>query len=91
MRYVWDERKRRANLKKHGLDFADAWKVFAGAMVLIEDDREDYGEQRLLGIGLLEVLVVVVVHTEGSSTIRVISMREAERHEKDRYYFEAGV
>ena len=91
MRYVRDERKRRANLKEHGLDFADAWKVFAGAMVLIEDDREDYGEQRLLGIGLLEGLVVVVVHTEGSGTIRVISMREAERHEKDRYYFEAGV
>ena len=91
MRYVRDERKRRANLKEHGLDFADAWKVFAGAMVLIEDDREDYGEQRLLGIDLLEVLVVVVVHTEGSGTIRVISMREAERHEKDRYYFEAGV
>ena len=91
MRYVRDERKRRANLKEHGLDFADAWKVFAGAMVLIEDDREDYGEQRLLGIGLLDVLVVVVVHTEGSGTIRVISMREAERHEKDRYYLEAGV
>ena len=91
MRYVRDERKRRANLKEQGRDFADAWKVFAGAMVLIEDDREDYGEQRLLGIGLLEVLVVVVVHTEGSGTIRVISMREAERHEKDRYYFEAGV
>lgn len=91
MRYVRDERKRRANLKEHGLDFADAWKVFAGAMVLIEDDREDYGEQRLLGIGLLEVLVVVVVPTEGNGKIRVISMREAERHEKDRYYFEAGV
>lgn len=91
MRYVWDERKRRANLKEHGLDFADAWKVFAGAMVLIEDDREDYGEQRLLGIDLLEVLVVVVVPTEGNGKIRVISMREAERHEKDRYYLEAGV
>ena len=91
MRYVRDERKRRANLKEHGLDFADAWKVFAGAMVLIEDDREDYGEQRLLGIDLLEVLVVVVVHTEGNGTIRVISMREAERHENDRYYLEAGV
>lgn len=91
MRYVRDERKRRANLKEHGLDFADAWKVFAGAMVLIEDDREDYGEQRLLGIGLLEVLVVVVVPTEGNGKIRVISMREAERHEKDRYYLEAGV
>lgn len=91
MRYVWDERKRRANLKKHGLDFADAWKVFAGAMVLFEDDREAYGEQRLLGIGLLDVLVVVIVHVEGDGAIRVISMREAKKHEKDRYYLEAGI
>lgn len=45
----------------------------------------------MLGIGLLEVLVVVVVPTEGNGKIRVISMREAERHEKDRYYLEAGV
>ena len=45
----------------------------------------------MAGNGLVEVLVVVVVHTEGNGTIRVISMREAERHEKDRYYFEAGV
>ena len=44
MKFTWQESKRLANLKKHGLDFADAWKVFAGAMVLIEDDREDYGE-----------------------------------------------
>ncbi len=53
MRYLWDEAKRLANLSKHGLDFADAEKVFAGPMVLFEDGREDYGEQRMIGIGLL--------------------------------------
>lgn len=91
MNVVWDERKRKANLKKHGLDFADAPKVFAGPMVLFEDNREAYGEQRWLGIGALDLLIVVVAHTENDETIRVISMRKAQPHEKDRYYQETGV
>lgn len=53
MRYTWDETKRQANLAKHGLDFADAEKVFAGPMVLFEDTHADYGEQRMIGVGLL--------------------------------------
>ncbi len=55
MRYIWDETKRQTNLKKHGLDFADAEQIFAGPLVLIEDNRQDYGEQRMVGIGLLVV------------------------------------
>ena len=47
MNFTWDEPKRQANLAKHGLDFADAAKVFAEPMVLFEDDRFDYGEQRM--------------------------------------------
>jgi uncharacterized protein len=35
MRFTWTESKRRSNLAKHGLDFADAKKVFAGPMVLL--------------------------------------------------------
>jgi uncharacterized DUF497 family protein len=46
MRFTWDETKRQGNLNKHGLDFADAEKVFAGPPVLFEDNRHDYGEQR---------------------------------------------
>ena len=63
--FTWDESKRQANLAKHGLDFADAAKVFAGPMVLFEDDRVDYGEQRMIGVGLLDYLVVLIVHVEG--------------------------
>jgi uncharacterized DUF497 family protein len=46
MRFIWHEPKRQANLKKHGVDFADAERVFAGPTFAFEDDREDYGEQR---------------------------------------------
>ena len=90
MKIVWDEPKRLANLKKHGLDFADAEKVFAGPMVLIEDNREHYGEQRMIGIGLLDCLVVLIVHVETDETIRIISMRKADSDETDLFYQNAG-
>lgn len=90
MRYIWDEAKRKANLKKHGLDFADAEKVFVGPMVLFEDSRENYSEQRMIGIGLLDCLVVLIVHIEADETIRIISMRKADTDEIDLYYKNAG-
>lgn len=90
MQFTWDEAKRRANLDKHGLDFADAHKVFAGPIVLFEDDRDDYGEQRMIAVGLLEALVVLIVHVETDDTIRIISMRKADSDETDLYYQNAG-
>lgn len=90
MRYTWDEAKRQSNLRKHGLDFADAEKVFNGPLVLFEDNRVDYGEQRMIGIGLLDFLVVLVVHVEADNEIRIISMRKADSDETDLYYRNAG-
>jgi hypothetical protein len=90
MRYTWDEAKRQANLNKHGLDFADAKHVFAGPMVLFEDKGAEYGEQRMIGIGLLDVLVVLIVHVESEDEIRIISMRKADSDETDLYYRNAG-
>lgn len=86
MQFVWDEAKRQANLQKHGLDFADAETVFNQPLILFEDNRADYGEQRMVAIGLLQMLVVVVVHVENDNTIRIISMRGATRHETNTYY-----
>lgn len=90
MNFIWDEPKRQMNLKKHGLDFADAVKVFSGPLVLFEDQRENYGEQRMIGIGLLDYLVVLIVHVESDESIRIISMRKADSDETDLYYKNAG-
>jgi len=46
MLFEWDEAKRAANLRKHGIDFRDAGLVFAGATVTREDRHHSYGEQR---------------------------------------------
>jgi hypothetical protein len=82
--------RRQANLSKHGLDFADAEKVFAGPLVLVEDNRQDCGEQRMIGIGLLNFLVVLIVHVESDHEIRIISMRKATSDETDLFYRNAG-
>ena len=90
MNFTWDEAKRQSNLQKHGLDFADAAKVFGGPLVLFEDKRQDYNEQRVICIGLLDHLVVLIVHVESDQDIRVISMRKADSDETDLYYKNAG-
>jgi uncharacterized DUF497 family protein len=44
--------KHRANLRAHGIDFADAIAVFDGPTLERVDEREDYGEERWVAIGL---------------------------------------
>jgi uncharacterized protein len=84
--YTWDEAKRKANLRKHGIDFADAPKIFEGLTFTAEDDRESYGERRFLTLGLLDDQIVSVTHTERRDQIRIISIRKARKHEA-RFYF----
>ena len=73
MNFEWDEEKRRANITDHEFDFSDAWQIFEGPTLTALDEREDYGEDRWIGIGLLRGRVVVIVFTErGEDTIRII-------------------
>jgi uncharacterized DUF497 family protein len=60
MTYEWDDAKNRSNFAKHGLDFADAELVFVGPCVTLVDDRFDYGEERLVTLGLLAGRVVAI-------------------------------
>ena len=91
MNFTWHESKRQSNLKKHGLDFADAAKVFAGPMAVFEDARDAYGEQRMIGIGLLDCLTVLIVHVESNEIIRIISMRKADSDETNLFFQTYGV
>ena len=81
MRFTWSEAKRRANLKKHRLDFGDAPRVFDGPTFTYPDAGE-YAEQRFVTLGMVEGVVVLQAHTETSDAIRIISFRKATRHEQ---------
>lgn len=87
--FEWDEAKNRQNIKKHGFDLADAQYLFTGhePLLVAADSREEYGEERWKGIGMLQgVAVVVVVFTERrDDTIRIISLRKASSQERKAY------
>jgi uncharacterized DUF497 family protein len=86
VKYEWDEEKNEENIRKHGFDFADAWEIFESPMRVALDTREDYGEDRLNGVGLLGNRIVVVVFTErGEDIIRIISLRKALKHERKKF------
>ena len=87
MNFEWDQKKRLANVRKHGIDFLDAIEIFKGDTVMIEDDRFDYGERRFISLGMLKGTVIVVAHTEEADTIRIISARKATKNER-KFYFE---
>ena len=91
MKIEWDEEKNRANIGRHRIDFADVHPVFDGPMFVRLDTRRDYGEDRLIGIGFLHDAVVVVVFVEKTGrTIRLISARKAERHEREKLEEQIG-
>jgi hypothetical protein len=84
--FEWDEKKNRQNVKKHGLDFADAGEMFRGALFIDPDTREEYGEKRWVGLGTIGGRITYVVFTERSpETIRIISLRKASRRESKEY------
>jgi uncharacterized protein len=86
MQFEWDQQKNEANIQKHGLSFADAHQVFEHPMLANVDDRQEYGEDRWIGIGLMNMRVVVVVFAEpDENTIRIISFRKAKIDERKRY------
>ena len=85
MTFEWDERKNRENISKHGLDLAAAWEIFQLPLLTEIDTREVF-EQRLAGIGFLRQHIVVVVFVASEDdTIRIISLRKALTHERERF------
>ncbi len=72
-------------MQRHGFDFADAWRIFESWRVIFIDDRFDYGENRLVTIGILGGRIVTAVYTEDDEIIRVISLRKATKNEQTKY------
>lgn len=82
---TWDDAKRQVNISKHGIDFADCEGLFDGFMVTYEDDRDDYGEQRLRSLTLFHGVVLFVVWTPRGADTHLISVRKANRHERKNF------
>ena len=89
IRFEWDPRKAAANVRKHGVSFAEAESAFYDDYATVTDDPDHSGDEaRFLLLGMSAVLrVLVVVHCvrEAGSVIRLISARKATRSERAQY------
>ncbi len=86
MDFQWDENKNRGNIAKHGIGFETARLIFNGPTVDQFDNRNDYGEERIVSIGMIKnILILVVVHTDRDGITRLISARRAKRSERQYY------
>lgn len=88
MRFEWDEHKNQINIRKHGIDFADAADIFKHPMLTMLDQREAYGEERWIALGWIHAVIGVVVYVERvDDVIRIISARKATKSEERRYEY----
>jgi uncharacterized DUF497 family protein len=86
MRVEFDPVKNRANIRKHGIDLVDVDEVFYDPCAATMEDR-DHKEARFVTLGMdgFGRLLVVCYVYRGEATIRVISARKAEPHERKSY------
>lgn len=85
--FEWDDAKSAQNYADHGITFDTAKRVFQDPFAIERlDDREDYGEERYVIVGMVEGRVLCVVYTLRNGAIRIISARGAEPHERRRYH-----
>jgi len=88
LEFDWHGAKAEANLQAHGVSFELAKTVFKDPFAIGRvDDREDYGEERFVIIGMAEGHVLLfVAYTEREERIRIISARRTTQREQDDYF-----
>ena len=86
MRFTHDPAKAVANLKKHGVSFADAEGVLEDPLAVTIEDPDAEGEQRFVTVGLGNAgELLVAVWTERDGACRLISARRPTRKERKGY------
>ena len=86
--FIWDEKKNRANLKKHGVDFNDAVRAWYDPdRIDFFDEKHSGDEVRWIFLGAVAGVILYVVETEPDEDIvRIISARRTLKHEQEVYY-----
>jgi hypothetical protein len=87
MRYTWEPKKNAANVRKHGISFELAIRIFGDFTLEEFDERYEYEEIRQIGVGVVNNLEFFVVFTDVSEEERrIISARTANRKERKDYW-----
>ena len=85
MHFEWDDRKRAANIEKHGIDFAIVDQVFDGRPVYTVASARG-SEERWATVAVIHGRYVTAVWTRRGDTIRVISIRKSRDVEKTKHH-----
>ncbi|MCK5811733.1 MAG: BrnT family toxin [Clostridiales bacterium] len=91
MTYEWDSKKNEDNVKKHGISFEKASRVFADPLQLsVVDKRFSYFEERWITIGKADEEQLIVIaniyfNNDDEEVIRIISARKATANERKQY------
>ena len=90
LRFVWDEKKAKANVRKHGVSFEQARTAFYDEKA-IQFYNPDHSEEEdgfiLLGLSFVpQVLVVCHCFRESETIVRIISARRADKDEEEEYW-----
>ena len=86
MKFKWDPRKAKENLRKHGVDFADAVITLEDENALtIEDPDHDEPRFKTLGMGPTLNILFIVHCEQSANSIRIISARKADKKETKFY------
>ena len=88
LKFEWDENKNISNQKKHGVSFEEAKTIFIDELArLIPDPDSSEDEERfiLMGVSSQSRLLTVCHCERGLVTIRIISARKADKHERKQY------
>jgi uncharacterized protein len=86
MQFQYDPAKAVANVRRHGVSFADAEGVLKDPLALTIEDPDAQGERRYAAIGLGSAGdLLVVIYTERTEEYRLISARRATRKERKTY------
>jgi uncharacterized DUF497 family protein len=90
LRFTWDEKKNRANARKHGVTFEEAQSSFSDEYAReFYDPDHSRDEDRFLLLGLsarLRILVISHCFRESETLIRIISARKADKEEQQNYW-----
>jgi uncharacterized DUF497 family protein len=97
LRFEWDRAKAASNLRKRGVSFETAVRVFADPLARTDADRIEAGERRWQTIRVVAGLCLVIAartievdERHDVEVVRLISARVATRQERRRYEQENG-
>lgn len=85
MEFEYDEEKNEKNFEKHGVHLLYGALIFDSTTVEAPDTRRDYGEDRIIAMGMVDEDLIVTVYVQRGDAIRLISTRKGGRRDRRKY------